>query len=84
VLGISYALWGAVFGWMLMPRMRGAKTVVASRVSAYFLALMLALFVNHFFHFQRQVFLFLLGMAAQSGILCVIRFAGKLRTRLSK
>lgn len=84
MLGISYALWGAVFGWMLMPRVRGPKSVVTRRLTAYFVALAVALFVNQFFHFHRQVFLFLMGMAAQSGILCILRVAGKLRTRLSK
>ncbi len=81
MLGISYALWGAVFGWMLMPRFRGPKKTRGTRLAAYFAALALALSVNQLFHFQRQVFLFLLGMAAQFGFAFIARYIGRLRTR---
>jgi len=81
VLGISYALWGAVFGWILMPRFRGPRTVRGTRIAAYFAALALALSVNQLFHFQRQVFLFLLGMAAQFGFAFIARYIGRLRVR---
>lgn len=80
-MGISYALWGAVFGWLLMPGLRGPRALRGTRMAAYFAALTLAISFNHFFHFHRQVYLFLLGMAAQFGFAFVVRLLGRQRLR---
>lgn len=80
-MGISYALWGAVFGWILMPGLRGPRSLRGTRMTAYFTALALAVSFNHFFHFQRQAYLFLLGMLAQFGLSFMIRLIGRLRVR---
>ena len=81
MVGISYALWGAVFGWILMPGFRGPRSGRGARIAAYFAALALALSVNQLFHFQRQVLLFLLGMAAQSGVTFIAKFVRRLKVR---
>ena len=80
-MGISYALWGAVFGWVLMPGLRGPRPLRGARTAAYFAALALALSFNHFLHFQRQAHLFLLGMLAQFGLTFVVRLVGRRRIR---
>lgn len=80
-MGISYALWGAVFGWLVMPGLRGPRSQRGTRMAAYFAALALALSFNHFFHFQRQAHLFLLGMLAQFGLVFVARLFGRVRIR---
>ena len=64
-----------------MPGLRGPRSRRITCMAAYFSALALAMSFNHFFHFQRQIYLFLLGMLAQFSLTVVVRLLGRVRIR---
>jgi hypothetical protein len=81
-MSLTHVLWGAVFGWLLAPRITGPKKIVISKVSAYFLALTAAFAMTQYLQFQRQVLWFLIGMAGQSSMLCLFRVFRRMLTRV--
>ena len=65
------ALWGAVLGWFLMPRIRRIRGVRAFKpIWAYMSAIVIAVAVMYYFEYHRQAWLFLLGMVVQLAV-CV-------------
>lgn len=75
-MGISYAVWGAFFGWMLMPRLRALSLQTLTTVVAYVVALAIAAIVAYGLDMQRQSWLFVVGMAAQCSLF-VIAYVAK-------
>ncbi len=60
------AIWGALLGWFLMPRIRRVRGARAFRpIWAYLSAIVLAISVMYLFDFHRQAWLFVLGMVVQ-------------------
>lgn len=65
----SYAVWGALFGWLVMPRIGKARKIRAMLpVLAYFFAVVVVSAIIFYFDFHRQTKLFIVGMAVQMTI----------------
>lgn len=58
--------WGALLGWLLMPRIRKNRSLSALRpIWAYTCAILIASAVMYFFEYHREAWLFVLGMVVQ-------------------
>lgn len=64
-MGLKYAIYGAFFGWFLMPRWRSRSLRLPATVTAYAIALIVALTFTYFFEYVYQSWAFVMGMAAQ-------------------
>ncbi len=63
------ALWGAVLGWFLMPRIRRIRGIRAFKpIWAYMSAIVIAVAVMYYFEYHRQAWLFVLGMVVQLAV----------------
>lgn len=78
----TYAFWGALLGWLLMPRIRKSRGLRAFRpVISYVSAIVIALGVMYYFEYHHQAWIFILGMVAQ---LAVFMAASWLRKFIAK
>ena len=60
------AIWGALLGWFLMPRIRKVRGARAFRpIWSYLSAIALAVGVMYLFDYHRQAWIFILGMVVQ-------------------
>ncbi|SDF81568.1 hypothetical protein [Sporolituus thermophilus] len=64
-MNISYAVWGAFFGWLLMPRWRKHSLRALTPLLAYATALAAGAAAAYFLHMQQQAWLFIIGMISQ-------------------
>ena len=62
---LKYALFGLCFGWLLMPRWRGRKLKMPTAVTAYTTAVITALLITYYLDYEKQAWLFTMGMAIQ-------------------
>lgn len=64
----TYAVWGALLGWALMPRLKDNNGAPSFKpIIAYFLALVIVVAGAVIFEFRQQVWAFIVGMALQFG-----------------
>lgn len=74
----TLAIWGALLGWLLMPRIRRRRGLRALRpIMSYVIAMIVAVAVMYYFDYHRQSWQFFLGMVVQ---LAVFAAAAWLRT----
>ena len=73
-MSLKYAIYGAFFGWFLMPRWRGRSLKIPATVIAYAVALLGALAISYFFEFVYQSWIFVMGMTAQLAAFAVLKW----------
>ncbi len=77
--------WGALLGWLLMPRIRKNRGIRAFRpVWAYTIAILIASVVMYFFDYQREAWLFVLGMVAQLMVFTSVAWIRRTAARVSR
>ena len=64
-MGLKYAIYGAFFGWVLMPRWRSRSLKIPANVIAYAIALTGALAFIYVFEYADQSWVFVVGMTTQ-------------------
>lgn len=74
-----YAFWGALLGWLLMPRLRKSRSSRALRpVAAYVSAIAVAVAVMYIFDYHRQAWVFVLGMVVQLAVFAAAAWIGNM------
>jgi hypothetical protein len=65
----TLAIWGALLGWILMPRIRRRRSLRALRpIMSYVIAMVVAVAVMYYFDYHRQSWQFFLGMVVQFAV----------------
>ncbi len=65
----TLAIWGALLGWILMPRIRRRRNLrTLLPIMAYVIAMALAVAVMYYFDYHRQSWQFFLGMVVQFAV----------------
>ena len=64
----TFAIWGALMGWLLMPRIRRRSLRALRPILAYIIAMVIAVVVMYYFDYRRQSWHFFLGMAVQFAV----------------
>ena len=75
---VKYAIYGAFFGWMLMPRWQGQEVKIPVAVFAYMVALGAVLVMVTYLHYERQTWLFAVGMAIHVALYAATKLLGRL------
>lgn len=65
----TLAIWGALLGWILMPRIRRRLGLRALRpIMSYVIAMVVAVAVMYYFDYHRHSWQFFLGMVVQFAV----------------
>lgn len=77
--------WGALLGWLLMPRIRKIRRIRAFRpIWAYASAIIIASAVMYFFEYHRAAWLFVLGMVAQLMVFTSVAWLRRSAAKVSR
>lgn len=71
---LKYALYGLCFGWLLLPRWRTRGLKVPLPVIAYATSLIAALIITYCFQYNKQAWIFVLGMSTQLIIVATVKW----------
>lgn len=81
---LKYALYGICFGWLLMPRWRTRGLKVPSSVIAYATSLIGALLISFYFHYNKQAWIFVIGMSTQLIVVAAVKWIMYLAANLGR
>lgn len=62
---LKYALYGLCFGWLLMPRWKTRGLKIPLSVIAYATAVIAAILITYFLQYNKQAWIFVIGMSTQ-------------------
>lgn len=81
----TIAIWGALLGWLLMPRIGRRRSLRTLRsLLAYVVAMSIAVAVMYYFDYHRQAWLFIIGMAGQFAVFAAVSWLQRVVVRLGK
>lgn len=80
----TLAIWGALLGWILMPRVRRRRLRALRPMLSYVVAMIIASAVMYYFNYHIRAWQFYLGMVAQFALFSAVAWLWIIRARAGR
>lgn len=79
---LKYVVYGFCFGWLFMPRWGRKSMRIPLKVMGYTIAVIISMLIAYYFDYDKQSWLFVVGMAAHLSVFAAIKWSRYLLTTL--